>query len=450
MIEIFYILLGLLVGAISVFVVYNTKLKYSNREKQLLQNTIDQNANALEDLHKELEKIQREFRDLEHRYMSLEGDNKVLQNDLNIKEKSLKEQKESFEQIQQQFKAEFKNLAGEILEEKSKSFSEKSQKNIEILLNPLRTKIEEFKKQVSDTYEKETRERYSLAEEIKRLAGLNIQLTNDAQNLTKALKGDSKIQGDWGEMILENILEQSGLSKGREYLVQETYDNAEGRKSRPDVIVRYPGNRCVIIDSKVSLTNYEQYVAAQEYKDKEEALKLHIASISKHIKELSAKNYQDLLSDCKSPDFVMMFLPVESAYLLAIHNNPNLWQDAYKKKVLLISPTNLIAALRMIAELWVQDKQNKNVAEIAEESGKLYDKFVGFLEDMNKIEKAINNLSNSYTDARKKLESGSGNLIGKAEKIRKLGAKQKKHIPAGFLKTLEENQMNQENDIKDE
>jgi len=434
MIEIVYIILGLLVGALGVFLVLNTKLKYALKENQQLQNKIDEIGELTESLKLESQNQENEIRSWEHKYMSLESDNKVLQNELKSKEQKLKDQKESYEQIQNQFKAEFKNLATEILDEKTKSFSEKSQKSIEVLLNPLRTKIDEFKTQIRDTYEKETRERFSLGEEIKRLAGLNNQLTTDAQNLTKALKGDSKVQGDWGEMILENILEQSGLTKGREYLVQETYDNAEGKKSRPDVVVRYPGNRCVVIDSKVSLTNYEQYIVAQEHETKEEALKLHIASVSKHIKELSAKNYQDLLTDCKSPDFVMMFLPVETAYLLAIHNSPNLWQDAYKKKVLLISPTNLIAALRMIAELWNQDKQNKNVAEIAEESGKLYDKFVGFLEDMNKIEKAINNLTSSYTDARKKIESGTGNLIGRAEKIKKLGAKQKKSIPSSFMK----------------
>jgi DNA recombination protein RmuC len=434
MIEIVYIILGLLVGALGVFLVLNTKLKYALKENQQLQNKIDEIGELTESLKLESQNQENEIRSWEHKYMSLESDNKVLQNELKSKEQKLKDQKESYEQIQNQFKAEFKNLATEILDEKTKSFSEKSQKSIEVLLNPLRTKIDEFKTQIRDTYEKETRERFSLGEEIKRLAGLNNQLTTDAQNLTKALKGDSKVQGDWGEMILENILEQSGLTKGREYLVQETYDNAEGKKSRPDVVVRYPGNRCVVIDSKVSLTNYEQYIVAQEHETKEEALKLHIASVSKHIKELSAKNYQDLLTDCKSPDFVMMFLPVETAYLLAIHNSPNLWQDAYKKKVLLISPTNLIAALRMIAELWNQDKQNKNVAEIAEESGKLYDKFVGFLEDMNKIEKAINNLNSSYKDARKKIESGTGNLIGRAEKIKKLGAKQKKSIPSSFMK----------------
>ncbi|RLD62737.1 MAG: DNA recombination protein RmuC [Bacteroidetes bacterium] len=431
--ELVYIFIGIALGSISIFLVFNTKLKYASKESKQLQIDLEENEREIESLQLQFEEKQNLIRDWERKYLNLESEVKITQNELELRKQNFKEQEEKQEEIQKQFKAEFKNLASDILEEKSKSFSEKSQKSIEVLLNPLRTKIEEFKTQIRDTYEKETRERFSLGEEIKRLSSLNNQLTTDAQNLTKALKGDSKIQGDWGEMILENILEQSGLTKGREYLVQETYDNAEGRKLRPDVIVRYPGNRCVVIDSKVSLTNYEQYVSAQDHNTKEDALKLHVASVTKHIKELSAKNYQDLLVDCKSPDFVMMFLPIEPAYLLAIHNSPDLWQDAYKKKVLLISPTNLIAALRMIAELWNQDKQNKNVAEIAEESGKLYDKFVGFLEDMNKIEKAINNLSSSYTEARKKIETGTGNLIGRAEKIKKLGAKQKKSIPASFM-----------------
>lgn len=431
--ELLYIFIGLIVGALALYFILNTKLKYAQKEQKSLLNDLQKNEEQLDALGSEIEQKQSQLREWERKYFALDSDLKVKEKEIEITKKGFEKQEKKQEDIQSQFKAEFKNLATEILEEKSKNFSANSKKNIEELLSPLRIKIDEFKVQIRDTYEKETRERFSLGEEIKRLAGLNIQLTSDAQNLTKALKGDSKIQGDWGEMILENILEQSGLTKGREYVVQETYDNAEGRKSRPDVTIKYPGNRCVIIDSKVSLTNYEQYVVAKDEKTKEEALKLHIASVTKHIKELSAKKYQDLMTECKSPDFVMMFMPVEPAYLLAIHNSPELWQNAYQKKVLLISPTNLIAALRMIAELWNQDKQNRNVAEIAEESGKLYDKFVGFLEDMNKLEKAINNVKNSYDDARKKIETGTGNLIIRAEKIKKLGAKQKKIIPNSFL-----------------
>jgi DNA recombination protein RmuC len=442
--DIIYIVIGIVLGAGALFLVFNTRLKFALKEQQRLENENREAAQEIERLTNEIRQKEEQLNEETRRYLELEADIKVLESklaardeDLEKQEKTfkenLKEQEEKYREIQEQLKAEFKNLATDILEEKSKKFSETSQKDIGELLKPLQNKIDEFKKQVNEVYDKEGRERFSLIREIKQLAELNTKLTTGAENLTKALKGDSKMQGDWGEMILENILEQSGLTKGREYLVQETYDNAEGRKSRPDVIVRYPGNRCVIIDSKVSLTNYEQYVNAQTEEERKQAIKLHLNSVSKHIKELSAKNYQDLLDDCKSPDFVMMFMPLEPAYLLAVQNKQDLWIDAYKKKVLLISPTNLIAALRMISELWHQDKQNKNVARIAEESGKLYDKFVGFLEDMDKLEKQIGKLGETYTDARKKLEKGSGNLIGKAELIKKLGAKQKKNIPASFL-----------------
>jgi DNA recombination protein RmuC len=442
--DIIYLIIGITLGAGALFLFFNTRLKFAQKEQQRLQNEKQEAVQQIELLENEIRQKEEALKEESRKYLELEADIKVLQSKLEDRGKelekqeesfkeNLKEQEEKYREIQEQLKAEFKNLATDILEEKSKKFSESSRKDIGELLKPLQNKIEEFKKQVNEVYEIEGRERFSLIREIKQLAELNTKLTTGAENLTKALKGDSKMQGDWGEMILENILEQSGLTKGREYLVQETYDNAEGRKSRPDVVVRYPGNRCVIIDSKVSLTNYEQYVNAQTEEERKQAIKLHLNSVSKHIKELSAKNYQDLLNDCKSPDFVMMFMPVEPAYLLAVQNSPELWSEAYKKKVLLISPTNLIAALRMISELWHQDKQNRNVARIAEESGKLYDKFVGFLEDMDKLEKQIGKLNETYTDARKKLEKGSGNLIGKAELIKKLGAKQKKTMPSSFL-----------------
>ncbi len=444
--EIVYILTGLILGAIALYFLMNAKLGFAESEKVRLENELKESEDKLRNLTAENENLKEEIRNWELKYASLEGDLRVKNREIENKKQSIEENEKKLKEMQDLLKSEFKNLANEILDEKSKSFSESSRRDIDELLKPLRTKIDEFKKQVSETYEKETRERFSLVNEIKKLSELNNQLSNEAQNLTKALKGDSKVQGDWGEMILESILDRSGLTKGREYFVQESFDNEEGRKARPDVIVRYPGDRCVIIDSKVSLTNYEQYVNAKSEEEQKNAIKLHINSVSKHIKELSAKSYQDVLTDCKSPDFVMMFMPVEAAYLLAIHNNPNLWEDAYKKKVLLISPTNLIAALRMIAELWNQDKQNRNVAEIAEESGKLYDKFVLFLEDMDDIDKHIGKLRKTYDNARKKLESGSGNLIRRAEKIKKLGAKQKKSIPPSFLKAIEEENTPEENE----
>ena len=239
-------------------------------------------------------------------------------------------------------------------------------------------------------------------------------------------------------MILENILENSGLSKGREYFLQQSMSSEDNKRLRPDVIVKYPGKRCIVIDSKVSLKNYEAYVNAKNTEEQKIQLKAHIESIKKHIKELSAKNYQSLFKDCKSPEFVMMFLPIEPAYLLAVQNDAELWNNAYQKQILLISPTNLIAALRMIAELWGHDKQNKNVLKIAEESGKLVDKFVGFLEDFDKIGEHLKKSEDAFDKARNKLKDGNGNLVGKAQLITKLGANTKKTLPQQYLEPNED------------
>jgi DNA recombination protein RmuC len=274
--------------------------------------------------------------------------------------------------------------------------------------------------------------------EIKKLAELNLQISQEASNLTQALKGQSKTRGNWGEIILESILEKSGLVKDREYFVQQSYSNAEGKRFQPDVVVSYPGDRSVIIDAKVSLVAYERYASSEIKEEQDAALREHIQAIRNHVNDLSSKNYQDLYQ-IKSLDFVMMFLPIEPAYMLAVQNDPNLWSFAYDRRILLISPTNLIASLKMIANLWRVEYQNKNAVEISRQSGELYDKFKGFVDDLEDIGKKINATQGSYDDAMNKLATGKGNLIRRAEKIRELGVKPDKKLPKSLLEKSEEN-----------
>ena len=373
--------------------------------------------------NREREKLNREKGDLQAR-------NQMLSENMEV-------QKQEVQRIRQEMNNEFKVLANEILQEKSKSFSEMNHERLAEILNPLKERLEGFKKTVEETYNNEARERFSLKEQIKELVERSESIGAEAKQLTHALRGDSKIQGDWGEMILESILEKSGLEKDREYFRQETLRDEEGhtiqgsdgRKMRPDVIIRYPGgeNHQMVIDSKVSLTAYVNYVNAEDADEARLALKQHLVSVRKHIDELAGKSYQDYVG---KGDHVMMFIPNEAAYLAAMQADHALWQYAYEKKVLLLSPTNLIAALKLVADLWQRDKQTRNAIDIAEEGGKLYDKFAGFVEDMEKIGKSLNTTAMAYTDAMKKLKTGNGNLIGRVEKLKVMGVKAKKNLPA--------------------
>ncbi len=345
-------------------------------------------------------------------------------------------QKREVQRVREEMNNEFKVLANEILQEKSKSFTEHNQASLNEILNPLKERLEGFKKAVEDTYNSEARERFSLKEQIKELVERSETIGVEAKQLTQALRGDSKVQGDWGEMILESILEKSGLERDREYSVQETLRDEQGntiqgeggRRMRPDVIIYYPGEegRQMVIDSKVSLTAYVNYVNAESPEEQTAALKAHLASVKKHIDELAGKSYQDFVG---KGDHVMMFVPNEAAYLTAMQADHNLWQYAYDKKVLLLSPTNLIAALKLVADLWQRDKQTRNAIDIAEEGGKLYDKFVGFIDDMTKIGRSLDSTATAYTEAMKKLKTGTGNLVGRVERLKVMGVKAKKNLP---------------------
>ena len=345
----------------------------------------------------------------------------------------LNTQTEEIIRFRKESQLEFENIANKILEDKSKRFTEANKENIGSILKPLGENLDKFRQKVEETYDKESKERFSLEKVVKELALMNQQISQEANNLTNALKGQSKIQGNWGEMILENILEQSGLQKNREYFLQETIKDdtnisvksEDGRRMIPDVVVHYPDQRKVIIDSKVSLTAYVEYTSTDDKPTCDSLAAQHVASVRRHVDELKQKNYQ---AHIESLDFVMMFIPNEPAYMLALQTDPGLWNYAYNKGVLIISPTNLITSLRLIHDLWSREYQNRNALEIAERGSLLYDKFVGFVENMAKIGENIDRTRNTYDEAMGQLKEGRGNLIGQVDKLRSLGVKARKKL----------------------
>jgi DNA recombination protein RmuC len=325
----------------------------------------------------------------------------------------------------------FKAIANDILLNNSREISQQNTTRLNEVLQPMKENFELFRRTITESYDREARERFSLADRIKELMELNRVISDETHRLTDALKGNSKMQGDWGEMILENILERSGLERGREFEVQQTTINESGARLRPDVIINYPSDRKIIIDSKVSI---QAYLAMLDTTDPEKAAalgKAHIASIKNHITELRNKRYQDYVGDDKI-DFVMMFIPHEGAYLAAMQLDPTLWQTAYDSRVLIISPTHLMSVVKLVEQLWRHDRQTRNAITIAEEAGRMLDKFRGFIDDMDKMDRNINSLRDSWNNAFGKLSSGNGNLIGRAEKLRKLGVKATKDLPERY------------------
>lgn len=355
-----------------------------------------------------------------------------LEAELNTERKQVQHRIDSLNEAKEALTNQFKNLANEILEDKAKKFTEQNAQQLDTLLKPLQTKLTEFKEQVSNSYEKESRERFALKNEIERLANLNIKMSDEARSLTNALRGDSKIQGNWGELVLESILESSGLRKGEEYLLQDSHTQADGSRLQPDVIIKLPEGRHLIIDSKVSITAYARHTEAATTDEADKELLAHIQSIRQHIQGLSGKNYAGI-ADIASVDFVLMFIPIEPAFLSALKSAPNLYQEALSKNIVLVCPGTLMATLRTVAHLWRQDQQNKNAMEIARQCANLYDKFVGFVEDLEQIGKRLDQAQSSYHDAFNKLKSGKGNLIKAAEKVKELGVKSNKMIASNLL-----------------
>lgn len=379
------------------------------------------NKNQIKSLNEQLVDIKESYEKLITSSNQLREENSRL----NERIKFIEEEKE---RLILESEIRFKNLANDILQQNSTTFKEQNETRLSEILAPFKDNLEQFKKVVTETYSSEARERFSLQAKIKELIDLNQTISKDAQNLALALKGNSKVQGNWGEMILESILEKSGLERGREFFVQESTYNDEGKRLIADVVINYPDGRKIIIDSKVSLNAYIEIINCDDNELLEIYKKKHITSIRNHISELNLKKYQDYLGEEKA-EFVMMFIPNEAAYICAMQIDPNIWQEAYDKRVLIISPTHLISALRLIEQLWQHDRQTRNAIEIATESGKMYDKFVGFIEDLKLIEKSLNSAQNAYEKALNKLHLGKGNIISKAEKLKEMGAKTTKSLP---------------------
>lgn len=344
--------------------------------------------------------------------------------------------------VREETKTQFKSLAADIFSSQSEKFKEANETRLSEILNPLKEDIKDFKRRVDDTYMNSSKERTLLGEQMKRLMELNMSIGKEARDLTEALSGNTKVQGDWGEMVLETILVKSGLVEGENYFVQRTKNddgtqikNDDNGRLRPDVVVALPDKKCIVIDSKVSLTAYVNYINADNEDDRQRFGKAHLLSVRSHLKELETKRYQDFVGVGNDDriDYVLMFIPNEHAYMAAMTLDNNLWMEAYEKRVVIISPAHVISTLRLIAQLWTRDKQTKNALKIAEEGGKLYDKFVGFVNDMQTIEQSLGKASEAYASAMSKLHTGRGCIVSKVENLKKLGAKTGKTLPSDML-----------------
>lgn len=355
-----------------------------------------------------------------------------------------KEQKEEVNQLQEKFTKEFENLANKILEEKTNKFTEQNKENLKNILTPLQDKIQLFEKKVEDTHKESIDYHAALRQQILGLREMNEQMSKETLNLTKALKGDSKMQGNWGELILERVLEKSGLEKGREYEVQQSFVTEDGSRVQPDVVINLPDGKKMIVDSKVSLTAYERFINEEDEESKTAFLKEHVNSIRRHVEQLSSKNYHDLYQ-IESPDFVLLFIPMEPAFALALNDDNTLYNKAFEKNIVIVTPSTLLATLRTIDSMWTNQKQQENAYEIARQAGALYDKFEGFVSDLVKIGKKMDEAKSEYGNAMNKLVEGKGNLITSVEKLKKMGAKAKKSLPENILNRALEKEHTTEN-----
>ena len=418
------VLVAMLIGILAWLLRRSQQLKLeelSSREKLLA--TEGELTRAIESLHNS-ENQNASFR---QELQTLRESKARLETSLELERIQHGEKLTLLNESKEQLTVAFKNIANEIFDDKSKKLVDNNKESLATVLNPLQDKIRQFEKRVEDTYDKESKERFSLAREIKQLQEMNIQISEDAVNLTNALKGDNKAQGNWGEMILETLLENSGLVKGREYEVQVSLKSAEGGKFQPDVIVHLPESRDIIIDSKVSLKAWDAYCSADDVDEKAGFLNQHVQSVRSHVKGLSGKDYQNL-AGISTLDYVFLFMPIDAAYSVAIQNDPGLSQYAFEKNIVFVSPTMLLTTLKLAQNLWRLDQQNRNAVEIADKAGALYDKFVNFVGDLEDVGARIDSSKKSYENAHKKLRSGTGNLIRRVEDLKTLGAKTSKKL----------------------
>lgn len=409
-----------------------SKLEEENRQLELVRTQMENKNLTLESEREELR--------LERERLS----NQIVRYQADLENLQLKntEQKGEVEKLQEKFTKEFENLANKILEEKSLKFTERNEKNIKNILSPLNEKIQLFEKKVEESQKENISIHSALKEQLQNLQTQNLKITQEAENLTKALKGDSKMQGNWGELVLERVLEKSGLEKDREYSVQQSFTREDGSRVLPDVIINLPDGKKMIVDSKVSLTDYERYINAEE-EFQEKFLKDHINSLRRHVDQLSAKKYEDLY-EMESPDFVLMFVPIEPAFAIAINNDNTLYNKAFEQNIVIVTPSTLLATLRTIDSMWNNEKQQRNAIEIARQAGALYDKFEGFVNDLTKVGKKMDDAKSEYKGAMNKLFEGRGNIITSIEKLKKMGAKAKKSLPEPILKRAKENDYEEE------
>ena len=427
--EILYLLIGLAAG-ISIGVLYSKNKAAPNGSNSDLNNYV---AKELYTSEKERsEKTEKENREKEELIGNLKADVSSKNTLIDTLNSKLDEESTRLIEQQKQLQTQFENMANEIFEKKSEKFTEQNQKNINLILKPLGEKIKSFEQSVEDKYVKDQKNKAGLSEQIKLLQETNQQISQDANNLAKALKGDSKVQGDWGELQLEVLLEKSGLYKGVHFRTQNSLKDEEGNDKRPDCIIDLPDDKNLIIDSKVSLSAYEQYVNSEDELKKQVLLKQHLESIKKHIKDLAGKDYPNLYS-INTPDYVLMFVPIEPALTLALQEDVEIFNLALNKNIILVSTSTLMATMRTVSFIWQQENQKKNVLEIARQSGALYEKFIGFTNDLEGVGKAIENAHKKYEAAQSKLISGRGNLVNSVEKIKKLGAKTNKSISQDLI-----------------
>lgn len=434
------LLLGILIGAVAVALVLRARISSAGMqakgESQVEMARINERLAAAQEGSQRLE---REKESLAASRDQLIAERQRLSNrvaeltaELEAERLQGAEKIELLKNAEEQLSNRFKALASEILEDKTRRFTEQNQTNLNQLLEPLKVRIAEFQGKVQEVYVQEGKDRSALAEQVKQLMALNNQLSKDAHNLTSALKGQAKAQGNWGELILERVLEASGLRKDHEYKVQESHTRADGSRAQPDVVVHLPEDRHLIVDAKVSLTAYEEHANAETDHQREAALRRHLDSVRAHVRELSEKNYQQLYG-LQSLDFVLMFIPVEPAFMLAISHDSDLWQDAWKKNVLLVSPSTLLFVVRTVAHLWRQEQQNRNAQEIASRGAELYDKLAGFVEDLDTLGNRLQQAQKAYDGAYNKFTGGRGNVIRQAEMLKDLGVKPAKQLPQNLV-----------------
>lgn len=441
--DILLVVIGLIVGGLSAWFIQKYRLEsktFSVDEKEQLESQLKEleldnarKGERIDNLDADLTSTKQDLVEVQSKASDIKERLAREETERASSEKRVTEQREEFAKSKEQLKTDFQNLANSILEEKSKKFTEQNKESMDTLLKPLGVKINEFKEKVESTHETQTRDRVALREQIKQLTSLNVKMSEEANNLTTALKGQSKTMGNWGELVLETILESSGLKEGQEYLIQKSYTTEDGKRLQPDVIINLPDNKHLVIDSKVSLVAYERYCSTLENdEDSDKHLKEHIASIRKHVSDLSGKSYQDLYQ-ISAPDFVMMFVPLDPALIIALQNDRKLFVDAFEKNIFLVCPATLLFALRTIATLWKHEKRNANAMEIAKRGGALYDKFVGFYGDLETLGASIKKTQACYDESINKLKTGRGNLIRQVEMIKELGAKSNKSLPAAVI-----------------